>query len=1273
VGEIRCTLKQAQDGVAVDLDTSTTITVVPAVAQVTLKGRAFDGGRSFLLPRAVTALNEVWAFATRMQAKHAIVVAHVDAAESDPDGLSKARATLAAAWLEGDPKPWVDHYADSITESQRFGAREDRYMLSLALGGLASPALKEGETGDPRVRAFQTLAKIKVDGIAGPITRTKLVEKYFALSRLALLKDVKPPENGITLLETQIVPHAAGANFTLQEVVEAKQPSGPTSEPSAPAQSQARIDFFFFFPESKPAPAPGAADGAEFLEWVKQTEVQRVAAINAAGAGNSIFVELWDKQGHTPHKGAKYTLTGPESFAGATDSLGRLEHDDVLPGDYSLTLTVEVFEGEDKIVDEHRAAVVVQQGAPPQVRQLGAVPRCELAQIKGLLFDTSKAFLVPEAVDALKEVRKLYERHSGSELLVVGHTDTMGKPSFNDPLSLERAKSTLAYLQDDVDTWLSFYETSVPEARRWGEAEDARMQELVMEPSLSRAALIAKYMALDGAELDSAEFHINAMVHGCGENFPLDDGGQALDGSPANEKEDAADRRVELFFFEPDFGIVPKPAGETSKKGSTQYPAWRKLAELTLLSEVDARGFLRSTYALDELRELANEFTEYAFISLLGGVFGFDIPVEAYRKLYAQLKDGVYVAPRIVVLDEVEGGHLGAYNRTTRIVEIQRELVENATLDNVAAHTLMKVLLEEFGHHVDQDLRTRFSNVGGDAPLDEGAVFAYNLTRVEYEDTTVATLGTSVVGEVSTVIVVDFGDFNASVEEVLNEWGQRNDERDANREFFGAGRGADNGHSFGHQSIEDALEPFIKDRMERLEVYFGNWLRDHSQFLTPISIRPPHLPREAGGFSVQALTQLLDILAREHFADEPRFRVTADRLGVYRYEEHIDNPKGLTDGTTIDKRLNRTPDPRLSTVNPDTWLMKYIDQDVNGHPSALSYMLGELRAALKAGATTEGRRRFGQGLHVLEDYFSHSNFMELALRQAGHNQVFPFAGKVTIDRGTVTPVVTGMFGFDDTAASISYVVAEHMTKQTDCTPGKRGSGVKMLLILAKDVYPERAKTAEAALSFKENFESAHPDFFKGKCEAFDYLFGWMGQYMGQGLHAGASVIDDAQTLFRDNMNTSVDPTHSQLAKDHDDHPLHAIAARCAMIAVRTAGRAMTEAWQGKIDETKLLAEVSKFFVHPFNRRHTQTDPDVNEVFKQIAAWGNDPANAQALVRLRASNVLQHLLTADQHSHSRDQAREVIREGQKLRHQVRPETDDGVLDKFFDDLHRMLSQ
>jgi hypothetical protein len=98
-------------------------------------------------------------------------------------------------------------------------------------------------------------------------------------------------------------------------------------------------------------------------------------------------------------------------------------------------------------------------------------------------------------------------------------------------------------------------------------------------------------MDLDGATLNPA--NITAQVHGCGENFPLDDSAEELDTAPANNKEDALDRRVELFFFDVDFGIVPKPPGDNSSKGSTQYPAWRKQADLIKDNSRPKRVFIQ--------------------------------------------------------------------------------------------------------------------------------------------------------------------------------------------------------------------------------------------------------------------------------------------------------------------------------------------------------------------------------------------------------------------------------------------------------------------------------------------------------------------------------------------------------------------------------------------------------------------------------------------------------------------------------------------------------
>jgi hypothetical protein len=294
-----------------------------------------------------------------------------------------------------------------------------------------------------------------------------------------------------------------------------------------------------------------------------------------------------------------------------------LSHDDVPEGDYDLKLTLEFFEGKDKIVDEHTSPVVVLAGIDnPQVRLLGAVPECTLARLRGMLFDTNKAFLLPSALPDLQQIRSLYEQHNPSELLVVGHTDTTADAAVNDPLSLERAKSVVAFLKDDVDAWFAFYGSSLPKTRRWGPTEDELMIGAVLGSSptdpgnpvaafqrarrlsetgtldaTQRKQLIREYMALDGAELDSAEFQINATAHGCGENFPLDDSGEGLDAAAADAKEDALDRRVELFFFDSEFGIVPKPPGPNSPKGSTQYPTWRKLAKT--LADATLGGPLR--------------------------------------------------------------------------------------------------------------------------------------------------------------------------------------------------------------------------------------------------------------------------------------------------------------------------------------------------------------------------------------------------------------------------------------------------------------------------------------------------------------------------------------------------------------------------------------------------------------------------------------------------------------------------------------------------------
>jgi outer membrane protein OmpA-like peptidoglycan-associated protein len=229
-------------------------------------------------------------------------------------------------------------------------------------------------------------------------------------------------------------------------------------------------------------------------------------------------------------------------------------------------------------------------------------PRVVLAQLFGMWFETSKCFLLPTALDGLRSVPTLYKQNRETDLVVVGHTDTAGTPSYNDPLSLERARSVVAYLRDEVDAWLDWYGSHQASEKRWGAREDALMISAVAsysgedpppDESLvhwfqrtysdqyglkvddiagpnTRRALVTEYMAIDGTSLPA---DVSVSAHGCGESFPLIDGGDG--------QAEVRNRRTEVFFFEnpkapPERppAVLPPPPGDILDAGSREYPEW---------------------------------------------------------------------------------------------------------------------------------------------------------------------------------------------------------------------------------------------------------------------------------------------------------------------------------------------------------------------------------------------------------------------------------------------------------------------------------------------------------------------------------------------------------------------------------------------------------------------------------------------------------------------------------------------------------------------------
>lgn len=63
----------------------------------------------------------------------------------------------------------------------------------------------------------------------------------------------------------------------------------------------------------------------------------------------------------------------------------------------------------------------------------------------GILFDTGKATLKPNAKENIAKLVATLNKEPGTEILVLGHTDNTGSLAINEKLSLERANAVKAY------------------------------------------------------------------------------------------------------------------------------------------------------------------------------------------------------------------------------------------------------------------------------------------------------------------------------------------------------------------------------------------------------------------------------------------------------------------------------------------------------------------------------------------------------------------------------------------------------------------------------------------------------------------------------------------------------------------------------------------------------------------------------------------------------------------------------------------------------------
>ncbi|KAJ9133097.1 Het-C-domain-containing protein [Coniochaeta hoffmannii] len=269
---------------------------------------------------------------------------------------------------------------------------------------------------------------------------------------------------------------------------------------------------------------------------------------------------------------------------------------------------------------------------------------------------------------------------------------------------------------------------------------------------------------------------------------------------------------------------------------------------------------------------------------------------------------------------------------------------------------------------------------------------------------------------------------------------------------FGAGNIAGiskvEGQNWRHGDIEDTLLTILMaravggkkfDKMMVSRVYFGNWLRDYSQAIDVGTVK---------SISAEAIRLLLCVLGFLSFGYGSReFEVTADRLGTYRPEDHIDNPKDYADNVDArqyDRRLRGPVDERVElAIDEETGMKNYIANERANIMTSALHVRRLFSKCIELGRNYqrnnnkddlyEALRLLGTGLHCLEDFLAHSNYVELALIEMGERDVFPHVGRRTQirlrgARDEVYPLVTGTFGGVDFLHSVTGEVSDKLTQ-----------------------------------------------------------------------------------------------------------------------------------------------------------------------------------------------------------------------------------------------------
>ena len=232
----------------------------------------------------------------------------------------------------------------------------------------------------------------------------------------------------------------------------------------------------------------------------------------------------------------------------------------------------------------------------------------------------------------------------------------------------------------------------------------------------------------------------------------------------------------------------------------------------------------------------------------------------------------------------------------------------------------------------------------------------------------------------------------------------------------------------GHGGIDEDAAGSAAGSKGQKEIHAGNTLRDLNQLNVPLVVTKlagvPKDPTKPKGekLGAEGATELTSAIVKAmlimDLGPEVAGAATKANIGVYRPDEHFDNPMGLSgEDVMVGQGDNKKQDPTKGNITVGDIRPAKATVDASGKPQPDAERDAQLKSssgkglmvenpdlykasgtgianhmynttetvkknwtlAASSGANAKGRMYFGNGMHSVQDYFAHSNFVEVAL------------------------------------------------------------------------------------------------------------------------------------------------------------------------------------------------------------------------------------------------------------------------------------------------------